>query len=323
MQPTPATNETRLPRAVVRQMQILDEKRKARTESEKPPAAPAPGPAETQQDPPAAPAIAATPVEPPPAPPAVDRESDPAYWKQRFKVTEGILASERARNTTAQAEQNQRITDLSNQVAQLQAKAADAPIDIREFFSDADIEKYGEEQCRVMATAAAKAAKSVTGKTAARVEPPAPAPTPTANPDADVQFQMRLTELDPNWQAEDQDPRWRAWLAERNGRRQKVIDAYVQSRDADAIVDMLADWKATLTPTPAPAPTPVPPVAPRGSGAAPAGNEAPPTSEQVQNLTAPTDVEVKAFFTKSALGKVKDAERVAFEARMKLRQKPR
>ena len=38
-----------------------------------------------------------------------------------------------------------------------------------------------------------------------------------------------------------------------------------------------------------------------------------------QGLAAPTGDEVKDFYKRSALGKVKDSERVEFEARLKLR----
>src|ERR1700759_2086498 len=101
MQASQAKNEVRLPRAVAERSARLQASLDARAA------------AETEPKPPvASPPAAETP--PAPTPPAADpRESDPAYWKQRHKVTEGLLRVERdGRIADAQAHA-QRVSELN------------------------------------------------------------------------------------------------------------------------------------------------------------------------------------------------------------------
>lgn len=129
MQATPALNETRLPRQVLQRSAAIAERQRAQAESEAASAAPPAPPAE-----PSAPA--ATTADPtPPQPPADPRESDPAYWKQRFKVTEGVLRTEREARTKEALEFNQRITELQDQIRTLQASAPAPDLDMGQFLT--------------------------------------------------------------------------------------------------------------------------------------------------------------------------------------------
>lgn len=326
MQPNQASNETRLPRAVLRRSAAIQ----ARLDAAKPPAEP------ENTDPSAAPTGAA-PAEPPPAPPAPPapagdpRETDPAYWKQRFSVTQGLLNSERQAHVATARERDQQITELRGQIAGLQATSAPAAtIDLTKYFTPDQIERFGEEQCEVMArTAITAAAASAKDLIDAEVRPLKQQRETAQADDARARqnaFLDALTEVWPTWRADDEDPRWKLWLTETDDStglvRDSILQQHLAAHRAAPIARMFDAWTkseaAASAPAPAapvPAPRPQPPVAPSGSGAASAAAPAAPAPAG----GAPTDAEVRDFYKRSALGKVKDTERVAFDARMRLR----
>lgn len=316
MTASPALKETRVPRQVSERL-AQSVKRYAPAEPDTPnsadgaapvvaPAAPTATPANTQAE------------------PQVDpRHADPKYWQQRFDVTSGILSRERDQRVNERTTLNSQITELQIEVQRLSqlAKQAEAPaeIDLTAFYTPAQIEAYGEEQCRVMAQTAMKAASTEAQKLIdAAVRPLQKQRDSDATSDAEKRKQAfvdKLTELVPDWQVTDQDPRWvdetTGWLAQEDDHgavRQDILNAHIRSGNAAGAAKMFKAFAKTIAVSP-------PPVAPSGSGAG-AGEGAPPAA---QGLTAPSDGEVKLFFKNSALGKVKDAERVEFEARMKLR----
>ena len=276
------------------------------------------------------PATVVDPATPPATPvataaePAVDpRHSDPAYWKARFEVTSGMLAAERKAKKDAEDRLTRQITELQTQTRTLQAAAPAAPIDLADFYTPEEIEKYGPEQCEAMARSALRAAKkTVDERIAAEVQPlreRQDRDEQTAVENAKREFMDKIHEQVPDF--DDADPRWVAWLQEIDPNtdtpRQAVLTIHVTARNAAGCVKVIKAWQASLK-------TPTPPITPSGTGAAPGvGDIAAPTAEDVAGLIAPTDVEVKDFYKRAALGKVKDAERVAFEARMEKRQRPR
>jgi hypothetical protein len=260
-----------------------------------------------------------------PADPLIDaRANDPNYWQQRFKVTEGMLARERQAAKDRETSKNQQIVDLQTQVRDLKAAVPAAPIDLSEFFTPEEIAAYGEPQCRVMATTAMRAAeKQAKNLIAAEVQPLRDRQASDAQADeaaAKQEFFDKIEAQVPDF--DDADPRWVAWLQEidehTGAPRQAVLTIHSASRNVMGCVKVIKEWKASLA-------VPTPPVSPSGTGAAPtgAGDAAPATPEAVSALTPPSDAEVKEFYKRSSLNKVKGPERVAFEARMKLRQQPR
>lgn len=312
MQPTQATNDTRLPRAVERQMARINARRQ-----------PAPGAesGDVQSEQPGAVAPTVT----PPAgdtPPVDPRESDPAYWKQRFHVTSGLLTKERNDSKARYDEQQRQIAELTTQVQSLQAKnpPADDEVDIAQFYTPEQIKTYGEEQCRVMAATAIRAAKSHAQKLIdAAVQPLKEREQQTKQSEIEARKQAfidALIEAKPDYETVDKDPRWLLWLAqddENTGvQRQQLLDSHIQRGNAKGVARMMTTWEKSVA-------LPQPPVSPSGSGAAPAGGDAPPANGPA--LTAPTDAEVKDFYKRSAIGKVKDDERQTFEARLKLRNR--
>jgi hypothetical protein len=292
-----------------------------------------PASAESATSPPADPAAPATPpagaaatsVAPPASAPADPRENDPNYWRQRFNVTSGILAKERGERQSERGELNRRITDLQTQTASPKA-VPDAAIDLSKFYTPEQIEQYGEEQCRVMAKTAMDAAHSTAQALIdAAVRPLKEererevADAKQAKKDA---FYTKLGELHPSYAEDDVDPRWAdehtGWLAQEDENgvvRQQLLNIHLANLDATKVAKMFRQWKASITAAPS-----VPPVAPSGSGAAPVDG-APPANLGTGAAGAPSDADVKDFYKRAALGKVKDDERVAFDARMKLRNR--
>jgi hypothetical protein len=331
MQPNTAPNETKLPRAVLRRsaaIQARIDARNAPAEPENPNPAGDAAPAAGQATPPAQPADPQ-----PPAHAGDPRDSDPAYWKQRFSVTEGILRTERAARTAQTEGLHQRVAELEGQLRSLQATAKPTEkIDITQFYTPEQIAQYGEEQCEVMAETAMRAATSTAQKLIdAAVQPIKQERDRAAANDATnakQAFTDKLTELYPNWAVADVDPSWLAWLAEEDENevvRQTLLNVYIEKGNATGAARMFRNWEKATAPRTAPK-LPAPPVAPSGSGANP-GPENPgaPAPASASDATPPTEAEIKDFFKRAATirpgrpGYVTDSDRVKFDARLALR----
>lgn len=316
-----ASTETRLPRAVVRQSAAIAARYAQPAETGTPSADGTPAPAAPDATP-AAPA--ATTAAPATVPPADPRENDPNYWKQRFNVTSGILAKERRERQEERTTLLQKQAELQAQISSSTAAPADETIDLTTFYTPQQIEQYGEEQCRVMAKTAMDAARATANKLIDDAVRPLKEQREREQADAVAAkkqaFIDKLIELVPNYQEIDVDPRWNdettGWLAQddENGvQRQQLLNIHIANGNAPKVAKMFKDFIASITPQ-----APTPPVTPSGTGAAPGGDGAVPAAV-VAGLTAPTDAEVKDFYKRAAIGKVKDDERATFEARLKLR----
>jgi hypothetical protein len=306
-----ALNETRLPRAVLQRSAAIQARIDARTE---------PKAASADDAPPVIPsADDATPVDPnnPPAPPVDPRENDPAYWKQRFKVTQGVLTRERTERTEGEREFNRRLTELQDQIRTLQASTPAAPeeLDVSAFLTPEQVESLGEEEAKTIVKTAVDAARRTARQLVdAELQPlreqRATAQATTVR-DQKAEFTDKLAELVPDFEEIDTNEGWNAWLAqddEATGmQRQLLLDHHVGKLDAKKTAAMFDTYKKV-------AQLPQPPVVPNGNGAVPPG--VPPSQVALKPLT---QGEIKDFYKRSALGKVKEAERLTFEARRKLR----
>lgn len=309
MQASPAKNEVRLPRAVTERVARMQASIDART-----------GSAEPEPKPPVVTPPAAE-VPPAPTPPAADpRESDPAYWKQRHKVTEGLLRVERDGRISDSQAHTQRVSELNAQIQTLQAGTQAAPTDLSRFFTPEQIEKFGEEQCRTMATAAEAAAdvkiQAMQTRLEAQVQPLVDARKQDQATAARVSkqgFEDALTEAYPTWRDVDTNPAWHAWLAQSDEStglvRQDILNKHGQRLDAARIASMFRQYEETTRP-------PAPPMAPHGTAGNGGGNAPPPPAAAAG---FPSPAEIKDFYKRSAINKVTDSERAAFEARMKPR----
>lgn len=323
MQASQAKESTvNLPRAIVRRSAAIQARIDARNKPPEPKAEPADPTAPAPADP-----TAATPADPtPPAPepqPVDPRENDPAYWRQRFNVTAGVLRTEREQRKGENEGFHQRISELEGQIRTLQTSApspaADTAIDVTQFFTPEQIEQFGEEQCKAMAKAAIASAKAAVNEAIEKeVKPLREAQTRKAaetEAERKQSFVDRLTELVPNYQEIDVDPAWLSWLAQEDEssgeERQGILTRHIAAQNAAKVARMFEAFLKTRKPRPQP------PVVGSGTGAGPSGDPPPPASPNAAK--PPTDVEVRDFYKRAALGRVKDAERIEFEARMKLR----
>jgi hypothetical protein len=251
----------------------------------------------------------------PPAPPADPREADPAYWKQRFQVTEGLLKAEREHRKNDAGALRQQVLELQEQVRSLQAAATQAQpaseVDLGQFFTPEQVEQIGEDEAKAIAQAAMRAA-TATAKQAieAEIKPLRDARVEDAKQAAEerkVRFLDALAELVPDYAEIDQRDDWKAWLAADDGANQALLDLYISKANPVKVAGLFQGFQKTLEP-------PAPPVAPRGTGAA-AGN----TPPAQPGLTPPTPAEIRDFYKRSTLKRVSDQERAQFEARLKLR----
>ena len=325
-----STIDPNLPRAVRAQLQRVNDRLQSRlaagnepTPTPAPTTAPdggAPAPAATatnddsQPAPAAAPAASASPA---PSAAADSRENDPVYWKQRFKVTEGMLQrrSEEVRSL------DQQITDLQEQIAILKAQSATQTTskpDLSAFFTPEQIENFGEAQCEAMAgaamTAARQQAQTLIDAEVKPIRDRAQQSAKQADEDAKAAFWEKLAELEPEYEVINARQDWLAWLAEPDEAtglvRQDILDRHRRARNAAGVAKVFQAFKGGSKPRPTP-----PVSAPRG--AAPAEATQAPAAATAKGY--PTREEIREFYKRSATGKVKQAEREEFEARLRLK----
>lgn len=318
MQASTATNETRLPRAVLKMSQALNDKYPV-SETKTPDPAENVPPVEGQ-DPPGE--HAATPADPKQQPPADPRESDPEYWKQRFKCTAGVLATERTDRKAQVLQFNQRLTELQERVAQLQAKPTNEPTDLGKYFTPEQVEELGEEECHARVAMIEKAVKDQLSAVIEREVKPLRDQREMQQvhdaQDRKAVFLDKLAELVPEYADIDTDQTFLSWLEQVNDDgivRGDVLNKHVAAFNAPMVAKVFRDFMKTRTPAPQP------PVTPHGSGAG-GSNTSPQTSS---HLRPPTDAEMRDYFKRAATrrkgqpGYVTDQERAEFEARLKLR----
>ncbi len=264
-----------------------------------------------------APAPSPTP-EPTAAPPADPRETDPQYWAQRFRVTQGMLDRERRDRVAEQDRTEQAISELREQLrtAQQQQPATPSKIDLTSFFTPEQIEQYGAEQCETLASVAVKAAREQTQTAIAVAMQPIheerERDASKSKRDKQQAFVAALAELVPDFEEVDASDGWKLWLSQEDEAtgyvRQQMLDSHVRDGRADRVARLFTAYKATLA-----APL-EPPVAPRGR----AGPPAAPQPAAVPALGYPSKVEIREHYKRAAIGKVSDKERSEFEARLQL-----
>lgn len=248
------------------------------------------------------------------------RNEDAKYWKHRYEKTIGVLNKERREARDGQETLHQRITEMQRQVHDLQAKStpSESKMDLGQFFTPEQIEQFGEEQCEAMAKAATKSAQAAAQQVVEREITPIreqqereKAQTVEERKRA---FTDKLEEQIPDYAEIDVSEDWLSWLAQEDEAtglvRQNILDSHIRVLDAGKVARVFKEFLKSK------APKLQPPIVGKGNGAGPSG-EAPPVAPTA--LKPPTDAETRDFYKRAALGRVKDAERVEFEARMKLR----
>jgi hypothetical protein len=252
------------------------------------------------------PAPPVAPVAPPPQPPAPQ-----ADWEHKYRTLQGIHNSQLA-------DLKRRMTELEQErntlVAQLQARPVQAQPDAT---TAKDAEVFGEDLVNMVQ----RIAQATVGQTAqvydgrlAVVEQNLAGATATVSKTAEELFYDALAKQVPDWETQNLDQGFLAWLDEVDPiygvPRQTALTSAANERNAQRAASIFMAYKATLTPPPAaePAPParPTPAaqlekqVAPRASGGAP--------------ITAPqekprfTVAQVQAFYQEVAQGKYRGRE---------------
>jgi hypothetical protein len=338
------SNSVRLPRAVLRRSEriqaMIDSQRAtppadptAPTQEEPAsPAAPiaqptAPTPTQTQADPDAA-ASNSLPAGDP-------RESDPAYWKQRFSVVYGMLRSERQERSTVEAELRGQIRELREQ---LQTKGSNEPqsnlaAEVAAMFSEEQRQQYGDEQLQaIVGPILAKVRKEAQEAITATVQPLKEEREESAKAELKRKWQAfvdKLVEEVPDALEIDKTPEWLEWLEtfdEATGyTHRQMLKAHEGRFDAPKVARLFKKYKAQMgvvtappPPTdevPAP-PAPRPPVSPSARGGS-GGGDLPPPSPALRPLTKE---EIREGFKQAKLGKMSKEARAIFDARLALSQ---
>lgn len=325
MQASLASKEKPLPRQILRRSAEIKERfNKAHADPNNPaatavPQAPVPGTPEaaTTADPKAGdPPAGAAPIDP--------RENDPAYWKQRFQATQGVLRAEKAAAAERETAFHQRIDELTEQVRTLQAAAPQPEADLGEFLTPEQIELLGPDEARTIVNTVLKGAqKEVAKLVEAEIAPLKAQKAQTeqrTQEDLKREFLEKITALVPDFEEVDNSDEWHEWLAEEDPgtglQRQAALTHHLQRLDAPKVAKMFDAFKAGKPKPPAP------PVAPSGSGANAGGN--PPAAASGASGFRPSPVEITAFYKRKSTirkgqpGYVTDEEAREFEKRLKL-----
>ena len=318
------SNETRLPRAVIRRSTAAQQRYE---QSLRPadPETPTPAAGATPENP-AEPA-ANTPDANAPKTPAVEdpRHSDPTYWKHRFEAVAGRLRAREDEHRAVVAEFRQEIDRLTAEVSRLQQEAPSAAptIELKQFFTDEQIKNLGEEDAMAMAQAALAAATKVAQDTVkTQVEPLVKRQQDDAQAEQKrkvTAFEEAIEEQVPNYRELDKDAGWLAWLDEEDEAtgwvRQEILTGHCAKLNARGVVKMFKDYLSTVAPA-----VPTPPVAPSGSGAN--GGDTPPRMpEPGQGM--PSQAQIREHYRRRATkkpgqpGYVSDEEHAKFEARLR------
>ena len=296
MQPT-NTSVSLLPRAVRRQLKAMDDHVAARSAAA---ASPAPGPNAAPAASPtaepgapaapaaAAPAVPATPAQPAAAPSTADaREGSVDYWRERFRVMQGVNESLRNEHRTALAGRDQELADLRQRVQELE-QASSSPaqsrkLDLSLFFKPEVIEQFGEQQCEAMAqaaiTAAGQQAQQIIEHEVKPIKERAKADDAAKAKQREDAFWANLDGLIARipeagnrtiWEINEEDA-WKQFLREADADgeiRQARLTRLQNTLNAQGVANLFAEYLKKATHA-----APTPPVAP-GGGAGNGGDDA-------------------------------------------------
>lgn len=242
-----------------------------------------------------APAPVAAPVTESPADP---RESDPNYWRHRHLTTEGILKAERAKAQQL-AEEAARLREEADRLrkesldksrkagAELRERSLEQ-IDLSAYFTAKQIEEYGEEHLRTVLKGNVKAAlNTIQPEVQAEMEQLRAEIESLRGNAAQTREQNFWAHIDsalPDWQAQQADAGFQAWLEEIDPVSGRTRDSYVkeaqQSLDAKRVVAIFKSYRSA-----SPQPSSVP-AAPSRPSAPPAGKpiaaELPPPPQKMR-----------------------------------------
>lgn len=217
--------------------------------------------------------------------PDPSREQDPAYYKARFMVTDGIAKKLRGVNEeNATLKKESERLRAENEQLKTRATPADAgarpeSFDLSAFYTPQQIEEYGDDYLRAnhviiqdginkhLDARLKPIEESVRAERQAKAED-----AKAVAQQAQQEFLNRVTELLPEWTEIDADPRWHAWLKQKNSNRivrQQALNLLSASKDVEGTVEMFKEFLAESGAVHRSAPPPMPPPTPPGDGGAP------------------------------------------------------
>jgi hypothetical protein len=263
----------KLPRQIVAQADHARELLKAGQEAQIPET-----PVATAETPPAAPPSPAFTLEQLLNAPDATKDASRDYWYARAQAVEGFRREDNARNA-------RKVKDLEKQIAELTVKntelvqshpAAQPVINLADHFTEDEIESFGADRAtaivrNILKTGASNEAAikelraQVTKLLARQTEE-----VEETEIERNRKFVAGLDAGFPTWQATDQDPRWRKWLAETDENtgliRQEIVNRHKANNNADGIVKLLNQWVQSLGPAKVPDAPPITPSSMDGTG---------------------------------------------------------
>lgn len=273
----------------------------------------------------------ATPVQPATEDP---RHSDINYWRHRVSILDGML---RKAKTNRDADVNALREQLELVQDQLHKAKTSAPmpeVDIKQYFSDEEIEALGEDQAKIHAQAIArqrhkdalqqeeersKREKEERAKEASRAQKEAA--------EAHAQMLSDLEAAVPDWVAINKSQGWLDWLADTDPdtglQRQELVDVAEGKKDGKALAKIMKRYIATLNITPVPAQPAVQPSATGANGytpTVPVMTKGPPSRQEMQEFFKRLSMSEGRGFKPPGFRPVTPEERTEFFARLNAAQ---
>ena len=255
--------------------------------------------------------------------PSPEKDASLTYWKSRANAIEGFRREDAKRHEGKLAAASERIGTLEAQLVAAKKAGTSAEalpeVDVRTFYSEAMLEKIGEENAKEILQATLKSVQpmiqqQIEAATKPLIESQAKKQTDDAET-AKAKFVDALTAGCPNWAEIDAMPAWRKWLEvvePASGlSRQEIVSRHRARFNAAGIVKLLDEFVATLNPVVVP---PVPPLT--VNGGAGSGQEAP--VPPVSDGPPLTDADIRLFYKNASMpGKYTAEYKANFEARIK------
>jgi len=185
--------------------------------------------------------------------PAEDpRERDPAYWKQRFNSTMGILRKEREEHVAEIRKMAEQIAELHAELAKLREAKDDDTVELESYLTAEQIASLGEDKAGEIVGLARKVVAAEVKKLVDAQVAPVRQRQETEERVRLREKQQRmidaLTDAVPNWQEIDQDPQWLVFCGEEDEStgmtRQEIIDNAKARFDARPIIAQLRQYIA-------------------------------------------------------------------------------
>ena len=233
------------------------------------------------------------------------RENDPAYWKQRFSSTMGILRREREDRIATERKLADEIAALKAELAKAREAARGAGVDLSEYLTAEQIEELGEQKALELVELARKVAEAEVKRriedAVAPLEDRQRREQESKRREMAQRFHDDLTEAVPGWQDINRTEEWLAFLGEVDDRtgliRQEIVDIAQSRWDARPIIGLLREHLAALGMSAQGASKPkVAPSSSASSGAAPAADD-----RAARRVLSPA--ELKRRYTEIAVNK--------------------